>query len=138
MLTREQLIKKYSERAYIGDAVYIHFDGYHFILETSDGMGFENRIGLEPEVIHNFLEYRKQCYSAFEDLVREEKGEMEYKGYKLSLEQQYDGTYVAVTDSYDGAPDAGKQLVGYSAYGATKDEALKELKLDIDENEVIE
>jgi hypothetical protein len=135
MLTREQLIKKYSEKTYIGDAVWIHFDGYHFIMETSDGIRSENRIGLEPEVIYNFLEYRKQCYSAFEYLVRQEKGEMEYKGYKLSLAQLYDGTYLAVTDCYDGAQDAGKQLVGH---GATKDEALKDLRLEIDENEVIE
>ena len=63
-MTRDEFIKRYSEKMYIGDSVYVHFDGYHIILETNNGYPDDprNRIGLEPSVFDNLEEYRKHIY----------------------------------------------------------------------------
>lgn len=39
-------------KAYIGDSVYVQFDGYHIVLTTENGYPDDprNRIALEPEV----------------------------------------------------------------------------------------
>ncbi len=54
-----------------------------------------------------------------------------YRDYKLHTEQQYDCSYAAFTDDYDGAIDAGRQLTGH---GSTPEEAITELKLEITEH----
>lgn len=73
---RTALIKKYTTKFYIGDAVYVYFDGYHFWLETinSNPDYPTNRIGLEPAVFDNLNDYRAVCYRDFEKLR-----ELEYK-----------------------------------------------------------
>ncbi len=73
-MEREQLIKQYREKMYIGDSVYIYFDGYHFILETHNGYHDDprNRIALEPPVIKKLLDYREQVYSDFRTLQENE------------------------------------------------------------------
>ncbi len=71
---KEQLIEKYTKPAYIGDGVYIHFDGYNFVLETLAQEPI-HRISLEPEVIDHFLEYRDNCYREFEELLKKENEE---------------------------------------------------------------
>ena len=70
MKERQILIKKYSEPTYLGDSVYVHFDGYHFILETRNGYPDDPRnvIGLEPEVINKFMKHREELYKEFEKL----------------------------------------------------------------------
>jgi hypothetical protein len=70
---RKFLIEKYKKPTYIGDSVYVHFDGYHFILETRNGLPDDpiNTIGLEPSVIEIFMQYRENCYKDFIELKNE-------------------------------------------------------------------
>jgi hypothetical protein len=44
---------------YLGDGVYIHFDGYHLWLTTGTHETdlADNKIALEPEVLHNLEAY---------------------------------------------------------------------------------
>ena len=42
---------------YLGDGVYIEFDGFTIILTTENGIEVTNTIVLEPEVLNNFTEY---------------------------------------------------------------------------------
>lgn len=44
-------------KRYIGDAVYVDFDGFNFILTTEDGLRATNTIILEPDVSAAFLSY---------------------------------------------------------------------------------
>jgi len=37
-------------KTYIGDGVYVEFDGYALVLTTEDGISVTNRIVLEPDV----------------------------------------------------------------------------------------
>ena len=46
-----------QHKLHIGDGVYVHFDGYHVVLETSNGLETTNEIFLEPEVIVAFQQY---------------------------------------------------------------------------------
>lgn len=74
-MNRKELIEHHSKPSYIGDSVYVHFDGYHFILETRNGNANDpgNRIGLEPDVIRKLLAHREQVYADFRALVEREK-----------------------------------------------------------------
>ncbi len=45
------------EKRYIGDAVFVDFDGYHIVLTTSDGLVDTNRICLEPSVYLGLIEF---------------------------------------------------------------------------------
>ena len=76
-MTRKELIEFYSAKRYIGDSVFIHFDGYHFILETNNGYPDDprNRIALEPYTIEALLMYREKVYSDFNALRAKEKNE---------------------------------------------------------------
>lgn len=38
-------------KEYLGDGVYVSFDGYGVVLTTENGLGATNRIVLEPEVM---------------------------------------------------------------------------------------
>jgi len=44
-------------KAYLGDAVYVDFDGFALWLTTEDGLRETNRICLEPEVYRALTEY---------------------------------------------------------------------------------
>jgi hypothetical protein len=46
-------------KRYIGDGVYVDFDGYGIVLTTENGISETNRIVLEPEVYGLLLEYVK-------------------------------------------------------------------------------
>lgn len=46
-----------DEKRYIGDAVYVKFDGYHFVLTTEDGYSTTNKIAMEPQVVDEFYRY---------------------------------------------------------------------------------
>lgn len=47
-------------KTYLGDAVYIDFDGYYIVLTTEDGISETNRICLEPGVVAAFNRYLKK------------------------------------------------------------------------------
>ena len=46
-----------SHKAYLGDAVYIDFDGFNLILTTEDGIQATNTIILEPTVYQTLVDY---------------------------------------------------------------------------------
>ena len=46
-----------KQKAYIGDSVYIEFDGRGIILTTENGLGPSNTIYMEPEVVNSFLAF---------------------------------------------------------------------------------
>jgi hypothetical protein len=41
-------------KTYLGDGAYVHFDGYHIVLTTSDGIRTTNEVCMEPAVIAAF------------------------------------------------------------------------------------
>lgn len=47
------------EDAYLGDGVYVSFDGYQIWLRTSDGITTTNRIALEPSVFAALVDYEQ-------------------------------------------------------------------------------
>ena len=44
-----------ASKHYIGDAVYVEYDGYNVILTTENGVSVTNTILLEPEVWDNLV-----------------------------------------------------------------------------------
>lgn len=44
-------------KTYLGDSVYLAFDGYNFTLTTENGYGPSNTIVLEPEVLNNLFNH---------------------------------------------------------------------------------
>lgn len=46
-----------SYKEYLGDAVYVDFDGYHIVLTTEDGIQATNTVYLEPQVLDAFNKY---------------------------------------------------------------------------------
>jgi hypothetical protein len=72
-MRREEFIKKYSAKSYLGDGLYVSFDGYHFILSTERDNGL-HWVGLEPSVVDALIEHRKKVY---EDASKINKKEIE-------------------------------------------------------------
>jgi hypothetical protein len=44
-------------RSYLGDGVYVRYDGHALIVTTEDGVHVTNTIILEPHVFHSLVEY---------------------------------------------------------------------------------
>lgn len=44
-------------KQYLGDGVYINFDGHDITLTTENGIEVQNRIVLEPKVLHSLFMY---------------------------------------------------------------------------------
>lgn len=44
-------------KRYLGDAVYVDFDGWHLVLTTENGIETTNTIYLEPDVVLALREY---------------------------------------------------------------------------------
>lgn len=44
-------------KEYLGDSVYVEFDGYGIVMTTEDGVFASNRIILEPEVLMALEQY---------------------------------------------------------------------------------
>jgi|GEM_PF-6223145 hypothetical protein len=71
-MNRKDFIKKYSQKTYLGDGLYVHFDGYHFVLSTER---YDQRdpkwdiVGLEPIVFDDLIQYRKLVYRDAENLT---------------------------------------------------------------------
>ena len=71
-MNREEFIKKYTDKTYLGDGLFVHFDGYHFILETKRENGV-NWVGLEPPVFDAFIQYRKDVYEDANNIDKDNK-----------------------------------------------------------------
>jgi len=46
--------------AYLGDGLYVEFDGFQFRLYASNGIEVTNEVYLEPLVLKAFVEFAKQ------------------------------------------------------------------------------
>lgn len=57
-------------KTYVGDSVYMDFDGCHYVLTTDNGQGTTNIICLEPEVLGNINRHAKWIRDLF---IKEEK-----------------------------------------------------------------
>ena len=62
----------YSEfyKCYIGDGVYVQYDGVHFVLTAENGYMTTNTIYLDPEVYETFEEYAKRALARHKDLEK--------------------------------------------------------------------
>ncbi len=49
-----------KNKVYLGDGVYISFDGYQLCLTTEDGISATNTIYMEPEVLRSLEDYVKE------------------------------------------------------------------------------
>ena len=59
-------------KAYLGDAVYVDFDGFALWLTTEDGIRETNRICLEPELYRALTEYVARLTEPHPDRQQEE------------------------------------------------------------------
>ena len=57
---KENTLKAIKEKAYLGDGVYVHHDGYKIILTTPREDG-EHYIALEPEVLEALDRYNTRA-----------------------------------------------------------------------------
>jgi len=48
------------EKRYIGDAVFVEFDGYYIVLTTSNGIRDTNKICLDNSVMISFEQWVKE------------------------------------------------------------------------------
>lgn len=48
-----------SIKNYLGDGVYVTYDGYNIILTTENGISVQDEIFLDPSVVEAFLRYIK-------------------------------------------------------------------------------
>ena len=55
------------KKQYIGDGVYVEFDGYALVLTTENGVETTNRIVLETEVYSSLVEYVEALKTAARD-----------------------------------------------------------------------
>ena len=55
-------------KRYIGDGVYVDFDGFALVLTTSDGISETNRIVLEPEVYGALRAFVEQLAESNEEV----------------------------------------------------------------------
>ncbi len=44
-------------KIYLGDSVYVEYDGFHFVLTTENSTEPSNRIMLEPQAVDAFNQY---------------------------------------------------------------------------------
>lgn len=53
-------VKPPSEREYLGDGLYVEFDGYQLQLAASNGVHDQDTVYLEPSVLRALIEYAKR------------------------------------------------------------------------------
>lgn len=51
---------KINEREYLGDGVYVHYDGYHVVLDTERASGVSVEIFLDSQVLQSLENYIKR------------------------------------------------------------------------------
>ena len=49
--------KQDKTRSYLGDGVYVRYDGFALVLTTENGLSVGNTIVMEPHVFHSLTEY---------------------------------------------------------------------------------
>ncbi len=56
-------------KEYLGDSVYVEFDGYHFVLTTRNGLPTDpsNTIALEPSVLHSLNQWVERVKKYYEE-----------------------------------------------------------------------
>ena len=55
-------------REYLGDSVYVDFDGFHIVLTTDNGLGPTNTIALDDHVYANLLRYVERLKKHIQEL----------------------------------------------------------------------
>ena len=70
-MNHEEFKLKYSQQHYLGDGVYVTFDGYNIWLSTPRD-DITHTIALEPSVFDSLIEYRNQIYKDHENINKEE------------------------------------------------------------------
>lgn len=63
-------MKQEEYKRYLGDAVYVKFDGYHIVLTTEDGIRATNTIALEPSVFTALIDYKKKLDHAIKKVTQ--------------------------------------------------------------------
>lgn len=61
-----------TNKEYIGDGVYVSFDGYQLWLETEREFGQKHYIALEPEVFKALCDYRNRVIAQSVKVALEE------------------------------------------------------------------
>ena len=67
-MRREDFENLYSTKAYLGDGLYVHFDGCHFVLSTRRGDEI-HWVALELSVFETLLQYRTQVYEDAKHII---------------------------------------------------------------------
>lgn len=47
--------KHLTRKQYVGDGVYLSYDGFHFVLTTENGISVQNEIFLDPQVTDTLI-----------------------------------------------------------------------------------
>ena len=50
-------MEKENKKRYLGDGVYVDFDGYHIVLTTCNGLSDTNKIYLDSQVTEALIKY---------------------------------------------------------------------------------
>lgn len=63
MSSRAEIMKKAQAKTYLGDHVYASFNGFQYVLSTSDNV----KVHLDPRVLIAFDHYRKHCEALMQE-----------------------------------------------------------------------
>ncbi len=66
----EEFKNSYRTETYLGDGLYVHFDGYQFVLRAPREY-FDHFVALEPSVFDALLEYRERAYADAQKIEKE-------------------------------------------------------------------
>lgn len=85
---KQREINELLIRDYLGDGVYVQFDGYHIVLYLDNGYGPHSQISLEPEVLDAFDRYKVRLKSIIEERNKTKKEIKETQKEKESKEEK--------------------------------------------------
>lgn len=66
----------YSNKQYLGDSVYAEFDGFAVTLTTENGLGPDNTIIIEPDVLHALNDYVTRMKELYAKLAEKKQNEI--------------------------------------------------------------
>jgi len=58
---------------YLGDGVYVTFDGFHIVLATGSHVNPDNIVHLDPDVMVAFTRFVKRLHAAIQDSLKEKE-----------------------------------------------------------------